>query len=677
MQLREVLGARLSTKVEVECVVRSVGRITKVGHVTKVEARVVDKSWVHGLLMAGWGYEVCRELTASVGCVVRAAATVSEWDGRSLNCRSLSRVEAPDTLRWYRGLGPSGKAVRAREMLGSKGAVPVRGHLEHWLPKRHILVRASLEDADIATDVFDSRKAARSFRAAAACIKAGYLKCRARCIVKALASEKQPLAPGLVTRCVNKILEAVVPKSVWGSAANSRAARRAVDRLLRSDIAGELRMKDVRLDAKVLAFRATPSAIEAFALWYARLAVAVVRAFFHVTVAQDSCCPLFFLARDWRRLERREVGSAEHLALATEAFVGKKPRLRLAPKTMAGESFRIIQMDCSTPALRDVFLCLRLETNLNKTLAGFGGRGSPHDRLLRALKPSTTGREVVQIDVRRCFDGMDQERVFHVAVGALAHSEYYVARSRVASVEPPGRRVTREALVEELRRFVFSHTVRQGRRVFRQIQGIPQGAIVSSLLCDLYYGALETERPPLAIRYVDDALAVCESRAQASKVVDAYGDAVHPTKSSATFPHPRTTTMSSELAFCGIGIDVATLETFKPIDPPPIFKRRVVADVARVQPKLHALLRTRMHAVYFAVNSRARALDNLAAAFEHAATKLGPHLRKTGSLRGTGVLQKAAKFAYGCYRRSHRKFDRETHLRLADFYRHAELSFFK
>lgn len=47
--------------------------------------------------------------------------------------------------------------------------------------------------------------------------------------------------------------------------------------------------------------------------------------------------------------------------------------------------------------------------------------------------------------------------------------------------------------MKQLRQHLFSHIVRMNHsQLYTQIKGIPQGSVLSPLLCNLYYGGIES-----------------------------------------------------------------------------------------------------------------------------------------------------------------------------------------
>ena len=78
---------------------------------------------------------------------------------------------------------------------------------------------------------------------------------------------------------------------------------------------------------------------------------------------------------------------------------------------------------------------------------------------------------------------------------------------------------SRQGLLSLLKEHIANHIVKVGNHSYRQTVGIPQGSIISTILCSFFYGELErrewkhliTEESTL-IRYVDDFLFITTDR---------------------------------------------------------------------------------------------------------------------------------------------------------------------
>jgi telomerase reverse transcriptase len=139
-------------------------------------------------------------------------------------------------------------------------------------------------------------------------------------------------------------------------------------------------------------------------------------------------------------------------------------------------------------------------------------------------------------------------------------------------------------LMRLLREHVERNLVKIGKRFYRQKTGIPQGSILSSILCNYFYAELERDVLSFALgddclllRLLDDFLLITINRQHAERFVRVmhrghadYGVEVKPAKSMTNFdvvtddgfriPKCSPTT---HFLYCGIRIDTATLEISK------------------------------------------------------------------------------------------------------------------
>ncbi|KAJ3554494.1 hypothetical protein NM688_g3081 [Phlebia brevispora] len=173
----------------------------------------------------------------------------------------------------------------------------------------------------------------------------------------------------------------------------------------------------------------------------------------------------------------------------------------------------------------------------------------------------------VKMDVQACFDTIDQTKLLHILVEVLKEEQYTIQRhgrvstqctrvtrnfvstavptdeyphflalaSQLASalrntifvdkvVYPDAKR---REIIELLEQHITDNIVKIGDDYYRQVVGIPQGSILSTLLCSFFYGDLEKTRLKFAedkhtilLRLVDDYLLVTTDRGRARKFYD-------------------------------------------------------------------------------------------------------------------------------------------------------------
>jgi telomerase reverse transcriptase len=144
-------------------------------------------------------------------------------------------------------------------------------------------------------------------------------------------------------------------------------------------------------------------------------------------------------------------------------------------------------------------------------------------------------------------------------------------------------KINRRAVLALLTEHVEQNLIKVGTRVYRQKEGIPQGSIVSSLLCSYFYAELErhvlsfvTASNSILLRLIDDFLVISTDKAVAEKFmqvmhagVPEFGVKVKAEKSRANFDvlvDGKRIARLNELCdfpYCGNSINTATLNLSK------------------------------------------------------------------------------------------------------------------
>ena len=243
----------------------------------------------------------------------------------------------------------------------------------------------------------------------------------------------------------------------------------------------------------------------------------------------------------------------------------------------------------------------------------------------------------VKLDVQSCFDTIPQQRIVRFIKDIASEDAYKIARHAeikspmfrshdqevrkipvptrkfIASARAPidfqlfshraegslaiGKKNTifvdsivqptlqKNALLRLLEEHVERNVVKIGNRFFRQKLGIPQGSVLSSLLCNFFYAQLEKEYlgfidadESILLRMIDDFLLITTNKDHAERFsqimhggVEEYGVQVSTVKSLANFDMtvhghriPRLESGTS-FPYCGNMIDTRTLEITKDI----------------------------------------------------------------------------------------------------------------
>ncbi|KAL1882411.1 Telomerase reverse transcriptase [Paecilomyces lecythidis] len=227
-----------------------------------------------------------------------------------------------------------------------------------------------------------------------------------------------------------------------------------------------------------------------------------------------------------------------------------------------------------------------------------------------------------KLDIQSCFDTIPQDSLIALIEEIVSEEEYCVTKhveikpargdqrskptkkfgARAAPVHDPmvspgtvtGKSIkgssvlvntgvlkghNKDDLLDLLEEHVRRNIIKIGKRYFRQKNGIPQGSVLSSILCNFFYGKLEQEvlgflscREAVLLRLIDDFLLITWDPNLAMRFLEVmvrgqpdYGVTVNPEKSVVNFEAtidgiliPRL--VGSKFAYCGVLIDTHTLE---------------------------------------------------------------------------------------------------------------------
>lgn len=139
----------------------------------------------------------------------------------------------------------------------------------------------------------------------------------------------------------------------------------------------------------------------------------------------------------------------------------------------------------------------------------------------------------------------------------------------------------RDKLLALLAEHVQNNIIKIGKKFYRQEAGIPQGSVLSNLLCNFVYARLEKEYlnflrrdESILLRLVDDFLLISTNEGHAKKFlqimhagIEDFGVQVNPTKSlvnfEAFFHSTQIPIAKEEFPYCGNLINTKTLEITK------------------------------------------------------------------------------------------------------------------
>ncbi|KAF9692635.1 hypothetical protein EKO04_009418 [Ascochyta lentis] len=224
---------------------------------------------------------------------------------------------------------------------------------------------------------------------------------------------------------------------------------------------------------------------------------------------------------------------------------------------------------------------------------------------------------------------------------------------------------TKADLMHLLREHVERNVVQIGKRFYRQKRGIPQGSILSSILCNYFYAELERDvlgfalgGDCLLLRLLDDFLLITVNRQHAERFVRVmhrghadYGVEIKPAKSMTNFDvatedgtRVPKCSPATHFLYCGVCIDTTTLEVRKKTE------RSTRADVENsltielskvpgqtFHRKALNAFKIQLKAMFIdtALNSVSTVLTNLHQSFHEAAVRCLEYVRVLAKVRTT------------------------------------------
>lgn len=233
------------------------------------------------------------------------------------------------------------------------------------------------------------------------------------------------------------------------------------------------------------------------------------------------------------------------------------------------------------------------------------------------------------------------------------HKSDYERRNCVYVGPLSQQSLRKQQVLKLLEEHVERNLVKLGKKYYRQRNGIPQGSILSSLLCNFFYGKLEQELMTsndnsVMLRLIDDFLLITTDRQHAEgflrllhKGIPTYGVSVKPEKSLVNFdvdfdgrPVPKCS--SQCFPYCGLLIDQSSLDIKRDVEKQLGVK---VADSLTVEystlpgrtfhRKALNTFKIKFHSMFLDTNFNAlqTVADNLYVGFHEAASRMLHYLR--------------------------------------------------
>jgi len=430
-------------------------------------------------------------------------------------------------------------------------------------------------------------------------------------------------------------------------------------------------------------------------------------------------------------LAKRALGVSQVRMLPKEQ--GMRPIINLRRRVQKMQYGRLVLGRSINSILTPAFSVLNYEKDAHPDMLGSAlfsvddifPRLQTYRKSLRQQGLSGAPLYFAKVDVQACFDTIPQKRLMALVKSIIGAEQYNVARYARAKLvgghnkETPGfgakpswkfltkatanektfdfiretdvdtaegrsRTVYVDNVVQKTERrhgvlglleeHVESHLIKVGSRFYRQKKGIPQGSIVSSLLCSYIYAELEREvlgflsdGQSLLLRLIDDFLVVTSKRQVAEQFmrvmhdgVPDFGVCVKAEKSRANFDieiggkRIARLPAASEFPYCGNAINTTTLDISKDRE-----RRRkthiadsVTVEYSRLQGqtfyrKTLNALKLQMHAMLLSTshNSLRTVFSNLYHSFSEVAQKTRHYIHSMPADKQPGDRLIISKFS--------------------------------
>jgi telomerase reverse transcriptase len=413
-------------------------------------------------------------------------------------------------------------------------------------------------------------------------------------------------------------------------------------------------------------------------------------------------------SRARQKLQSRALGYS-HLRLLPKDQ-GARPITNLRRRQQKVVAGRRALGSSINAQLGSLFSVLNYERQRNPRALGSAmlSVGDIHKRLADFKRRIPPGRRLffAKVDIKSCFDSIPQEHLLSIVQPLFSQHSYRSARhtevkalediltndkpslkrrfvgsarpadetavfseSRADEIASKRRKVvladtgnyrvsSRNALYKLLQEHVGDSIVKFGNKHMRQTDGIPQGSVLSSILCSFFYGAFERQelgfldsKACLLLRLIDDFLLITTEDQLARQFLQVmangdpkYGIFVNADKSLANFDvaiHGQKVPRlhgSNFFPYCGMGIETNTLELRKDRDKKDTHVRNGLSVETCTRPgvtlrrRVLASLKLQMHAMLLdmSLNSRNQVISTLLGNFAESAMKMHQYIAHLG-----------------------------------------------
>ncbi|KAH3744262.1 Telomerase reverse transcriptase [Pelomyxa schiedti] len=417
---------------------------------------------------------------------------------------------------------------------------------------------------------------------------------------------KQYSPHGCVFRFIKAVLDHVIPLPLWGSVNNKKMflkhlkkfiSLRIKEQMCLSHIMQGIKLNDCKwLDSKQIrekrsTCRPPPNywkrkniALGKWLFWlFTEFIIPVLRSHYYCTETTVHKNKVFYWRQSiWRKISQlgfRTLTATIYKSInkdTAKVINGESTfptaTCRLLPKV--SDTRPIVNLGKKSPTggpstnsqLKNLHTILTFEKTRHHDLMGFSLLSplEAYGKFLPFLQQTWKAQPYyfVSVDIKNCFNSLNQTTLLKEAEGFLSQDEYLIQRFVVANVnwkkgtpvlswkkiahqstpvpqfletakkyaathrnsvladQVVNMVITRKKALMQLKHHISQTIVQHGSELYHQATGIPQGSILSTLLCSISYGHLENEKfrslldigPGLILRMIDDTFVISSSK---------------------------------------------------------------------------------------------------------------------------------------------------------------------
>ncbi|KAJ1511877.1 hypothetical protein HMI55_006434 [Coelomomyces lativittatus] len=362
-----------------------------------------------------------------------------------------------------------------------------------------------------------------------------------------------------VTAFIKKAITRTFPLALWGGLENFKVVWTWVQRYLHLQLYESIRVHDVVQKIKIkqihwltggqsfsplLAYQHATLVFKEFIYWFfIHFLIPLLKSSFYITHTQPGRKSIvYFPHATWQRMCQLDPMCYTPTSLATpstlmthntKVLVTYQLR-RFLPKSSGTRTLLQYHPGSKEDGLELKFIANLIKHRLLTHPELLGGGvlylSHAHEKIQKfflTLNTHHPGKRLygIKIDIKRAYDSIPIQTLLKYLPQCFHQFEYKVQKSDQLKVDS----YSKDDLLRILQHLLLNTCFKFKNQVFRQLHGIPQGCMLSPLLCSFFYGQMEkkyfgflNQHPSLFLRYMDDILLLSVSTSDLQKAIDLF-----------------------------------------------------------------------------------------------------------------------------------------------------------